>query len=116
MGFCRPILVGLIGVLLAAYVSDCDSMATPEQAMRCCNSMPCSSQGHQGQDCCKTMPSMHAPFVQPATVHAGFSLNVLAVLPASVESMGQDLSSVSATPAWHAPPLIPEPSPQPLRI
>jgi len=112
----RPILVALIGLLLAAYALDCDSMMTPEQAMQCCNSMPCSSQDHHGQDCCKTMPSMHAPFMQPSTVHAGFSLNVLAVLPALTEATYLTSSSVSATLAWHDPPLIPAPSPQPLRI
>jgi hypothetical protein len=45
-------------------------MTTPDEAMQCCNSMPCSPHGHQGQDCCTTMPSMHAPFVKSASVHS----------------------------------------------
>jgi hypothetical protein len=57
-------------------------MTTPDEAMQCCNSMPCSPHGHQGQDCCTTMPSMHAPFVKSASVHSvkplGFQLAVLA--------------------------------------
>jgi len=32
----RPILVALIAVVLAAYASDCLAMASPEQAMLCC--------------------------------------------------------------------------------
>src|SRR5215472_11662951 len=117
MRFAKPTLVAVIAVLLAAYAFDCDSMMTPEQTMDCCNSMPCSSQGHHGQDCCKTMPSMHAPFVQPTTVHAGFSFDVLAVLPAASESMDLDSSVRAVTSHWHAPPLLDSsPSPLPLKI
>jgi hypothetical protein len=44
-------------------------MTTPEQATQCCSSMPCMAQGHDGQDRCKSMPFMHAPFVRPTTIH-----------------------------------------------
>jgi hypothetical protein len=111
----RVLFVALV-VALATYVLNCAGMTTPEQAMQCCNSMPCSSQGHHGQDCCKTMPSMHAPFVQPSTAHAGFSFHVLVVLPASSESIDLAPSARSVTSDWHAPPLVHSPSPLPLRI
>src|ERR1700758_3303990 len=68
MNQARPILIAALAVALAVYAFDCGAMTTPERAMQCCNSMPCSSQGHHGQDCCKTMPAMHAPFVQPSFV------------------------------------------------
>ena len=107
----------LVALSFAAYAFDCGGMMTPEQAMQCCNSMPCSSQGHNGQDCCKTMPSMHAPFVQLTTAHAGFSIDVLAVLPAASESMDLNSSARSVTSHWHAPPLLhSSPPPLPLRI
>jgi hypothetical protein len=70
MRFSKPILVAVIAVALAAYAFDCSAMTTPDEAMQCCNSMPCSPQGHQGQDCCKTMPSMHAPFVKSSSVNS----------------------------------------------
>jgi hypothetical protein len=116
MKFAKPILVAVAAIMLAVYEFDCDSMTTPEQAMQCCASMPCSPQGHRGQDCCKAMPSMHVPFVQPLTPHAGFSFVVLAVLPDSSDSI--DLMSSARHPASdsHAPPLIYSSSPVPLRI
>jgi thiol-disulfide isomerase/thioredoxin len=67
MNLAKPILVALLAVALAVYAFDCGAMTMPEQAMQCCNFMPCSSQGHRGQDCCKTMPAMHAPFVPIVT-------------------------------------------------
>ena len=55
----RTLVVALIAAL-AAYALDCVGMTTPEQAMQCCNSMRCPSHDHHGQDCCKTMPTMHS--------------------------------------------------------
>jgi len=55
--------------------SSAGAATTPEQAMQCCNSMPCSSHGHEhSQDCCKTTQAMHRPFVQPSSVHCVFIL------------------------------------------
>src|SRR5579863_5097793 len=83
----RLVLIAVFGVALAAYAIDCGAI-TPEQATECCNSMPCSSQGHHGEDCCKTMPAMHAPFVQPSFVHGvPNSAVVVAVLATSHESL-----------------------------
>src|SRR5437870_12513128 len=82
MGLLRPILPALLAVALSAYGFDCSAMTTPEQAMQCCNSMHCSSPAHHGQDCCKRMPSVRSPFVQPSSVHGmSFSPAVLAVMP-----------------------------------
>jgi len=82
MRFSKAILVLFIAVAVMVYAFDCSAMTTPDEAMQCCNSMPCSPHGHQGQDCCTTMPSMHAPFVKSASVHSvkplGFQLAVLA--------------------------------------
>src|SRR5215469_3946562 len=117
MRFGKPILVAAIGVLLVAYAFDCAEMTTPEQAMQCCNSMPCSPQEHhEGQDCCKTMQSTQFPFVQPPTTNAGFSLDMLAVLPASQDSIDLRSSARSIRADWHAPPPLFSRSPQQLRI
>src|SRR4029077_9961734 len=73
-------------VALAAYSFDCGAALTPEQAMKCCDSMPCS-QGEHGQDCCNTMPSAHSSFVQPTSVtHGSFCPFFFAVPQASIGS------------------------------
>ena len=70
----RQILVALVAFALAGYVVDCAPMASSDEAMQCCETMPCSSQSAEhSQNCCETMPSMHAPFVQAAATH-GLSL------------------------------------------
>src|SRR5213076_739767 len=72
---------------LAAYVLDCSGTTTPAEAMKCCQSIPCSSSGHS-QECCETMPQMHAPFVQPSSAHAPSStLDLIAVLPVCESSL-----------------------------
>ena len=117
MRFAKVILFPVVAVLLAAYAFDCDAMATPEQAMQCCNSMPCSSHGHHAQDCCKTMPAMHAPFVQPNSASGvSFAKIVFAVLAKSNESLGPDSSFRFTAAQSHAPPIFPSAHPLPLRI
>jgi len=105
MRFARQIVMAVLGVALAAYAFDCSGMTTPEQAMQCCNSMPCSSQSDHGQDCCKTMPAMHAPFVQPSSTSSiaspAVQLSVLAVIPRIIRL---DSSRVRISPNDHAPP------------
>jgi hypothetical protein len=57
----KPILLALLVVALPAYAFDCGASTNPERAMQCCNSMRCSSQGHEhSQDCCKTVPTVRA--------------------------------------------------------
>ena len=115
--FARSVLVAVLGLALAAYAFDCGGTTTPEQAMQCCNSMPCSSHGHHGQDCCKTMPAMHAPFVQPSSAHRGaYSPLVLAVLPAPGESQSLRSADRLIATHCHAPPILSRPAPLPLRI
>jgi len=107
----------LLTVSLTAYAFDCGPTTTPEQAMLCCDSMQCSSHGHHGQDCCKTMPTMHAPFVQTASVHsASFTSPVLGVLssPDAPDTMDSSVGVIAAH--CHAPPILSVPTRLPLRI
>jgi hypothetical protein len=112
------ILIAAVVIALAVYAFDCGATTTPEQAMQCCDSMPCSSQGHHdGQDCCKTMPSMHAPFVQPSPLNGAFTSSVvLAVLPGFVESQFSGSSAGVIAAHCHAPPIFYAPAAIPLRI
>jgi hypothetical protein len=118
MRLARPILTAVVVVALAGYGLDCSAMSTPEEAMQCCDSMPCPSQGpDHSQDCCKTMPSIQAPFVQPhSAAGALFTLVALALLPDVMASQDVDSSArVLFTALSHAPP-IPQATPAPLRI
>jgi hypothetical protein len=113
----KAILLAVLAVALAAYAFDCDAATTPEQAMQCCNSMSCSPHGHHAQDCCKTMPSMHTPFVQPSSVNGvATSPLVFAVLSATAESEAVDSSNRVIAAHCHAPPIHYAPTPLPLRI
>lgn len=116
MRFARPILLAVVTILLAAYAFDCDAMSTPEEAMQCCGSMPCSSQGHQGQDCCKTMPTMHAPFVKPSSVRQVSLSLVVAMLPTVNPSLSATSGERMTTPISHASPILSPPTLSPLRI
>src|SRR5713226_5380622 len=118
MRFTKPMLLAVVAIALAVYAFDCLAMSTPEQAMQCCNSMPCSSHGHQhSQECCKTMPSMHAPFVQPASAHGpSFTPVFVAVLPGFNASQAIDSPSKVLTAHCHAPPIPQAAPPSPLRI
>ncbi len=113
----RPLMVAALLVALAAYALDCGAMTTPEQAMQCCSSMPCAPQGHNGSDCCKSMPSMHAPFVQLAYVHSrSHGLAAIATLAASDAAVPALSESERFSTSSHAPPLISPPPFLPLRI
>jgi hypothetical protein len=118
MRFAKTTLLALVVIAFATYAFDCSAMSTPDAAMQCCNTMPCSSHGHDhGQECCKTMPSMHAPFVQPASAHAlSFSPVFVAVLPALSASQVLDSPSNVLTAQCHAPPIPQAAAPSPLRI
>ena len=116
MGLVKPILLAVLAIVLAAYAFDCEAAMTPEQATQCCDSMACSSHGHHAEDCCKTMPSMRAPFVQPPAAHASISYLVFAVLPANGKSHALDSSNRVIAAHCHAPPSLYAPAPLPLRI
>jgi hypothetical protein len=117
MRIAKPMLMLVLAAALAAYAFDCSAMATPEQAMQCCNSMPCSSHGHHSQDCCKTMQMAHAPFVQtPSVQGSSFTPVVLAILAPSDESNVLNFSSRGVAVHCHAPPVFNALTPPPLRI
>ena len=117
MRLAKPIFLAVLAVSLAAYAFDCGAATTPEQAMQCCNSMSCSSHGHHAQDCCKTVPSMHAPFVQPASARGvSNSPLVFALLPATGKSHAVDASNRVIAAHCHAPPIRYAPAPLPLRV
>ena len=113
----KPLVMVALLVALAAYALDCGAMTTPEQAMQCCGSMPCAPQGRVGQDCCKSMPSMHVPFVQPSSVHkATHPLAAVATLAVS-GAANPALSEIGAfSTSSHPPPLISPSAFSPLRI
>jgi hypothetical protein len=106
MRFATQLVMAVLGVALAAYALDCSGMTTPEQAMQCCDSMACSSQSNHGQDCCKTMPAMHAPFVQPSSTSSAASLTSVQVTALAVapQNIRLDSSRVRVAPNDHAPP------------
>jgi hypothetical protein len=118
MHFAKPILLAVMAIAFATYAFDCLAMSTPDAAMQCCDTMHCSSHGHQhSQECCKTMPSMHAPFVQPASAHAlSFSPVFVAVLPGFNASQVIGAPSKVLTAHCHAPPIPQAAPPSPLRI
>jgi len=115
-------LVGLIAIALAAYAFDCLGMATPEQAMQCCRSMPCSSHHHnhrhRSQDCCKTMPSAHAALGKASSVQGiSFFPMVLGVLREPNEYDSAECPLRLIVKHCHAPPMDRFTSPiLPLRI
>jgi hypothetical protein len=114
----RPIFAALLVAALAAYTSDCSAMSTSDEAMQCCNSMSCPSHGHENsQDCCKTMPSLHAPFVQPCSMHGvSLSLAVFAALPGVTASQGLSSAANIFAVHCHPPPTPKAAEPTPLRI
>jgi hypothetical protein len=117
MRFGKTILLSALVVALAAYAFDCDAMSTPEQAMNCCHSMPCASHGHHGQECCKSMSELHAPFVvPPAGQEIPFRPPAFVVLPVSVQHGGMGFSNLLIDADFHAPPIFSPPIQPPLRI
>src|SRR3989442_9700272 len=116
MRFVRPIFLAVLALALMAYAFDCGTTPLAD-AMQCCNSMPCSSHGHHGQDCCKTMPTVRAPFVQPSSVHGvSYSPLVLAVLPATGKSLALGSTDGAIAAHCHAPPIHYTPAALPLCI
>jgi hypothetical protein len=115
MRFTKTFLLAVLALGLASYAVDCSVIQSPEAAMHCCGSMPCPH-GHGPQKCCNNMPSMHVPFVQPASLHnVQFSFSVAAALPANADSRNLDRSTLIATVYCHAPPILPA-TLSPLRI
>jgi len=114
----KAILMVVVVLALAAYGFDCPVTSTSDEAMECCDTMACSSHGHQhSEDCCKTMPSAHSPFVQPSSLHtAHVSFAIFAFLPV-VNPQGVDFSTQNVLAAYsHAPPILQSTVNAPLRI
>lgn len=63
----RALLVTAIVAALAGYAIDCSTIVSPDQAMQCCKTMPCTPHS-SGKNCCDTTPSTHPPFVQAASL------------------------------------------------
>jgi hypothetical protein len=104
MRFARPILIAVLGFAFAAYGFDCSPIMSPDQAMECCDSMNCSH-GMHGEDCCQTGTSVHAPFVQPASMHSvAFTPLALVVQPASMHSSSSDHREGGVALRFHDPP------------
>jgi len=117
MRFGKSILFLALAAVPASYAVDCSAMNTREQAMHCCGSMPCPPHHGNSEDCCKTMPSMHAPFVQSAAGPAVSAVHlVLGILPAQYSISNTDFSAEHVTANSHAPPAASSPSILPLRI
>jgi len=117
MRFAGRVIVSVLTVALAGYALDCVGMTTPEQAMLCCNSMRCPSHGHHGQECCKSMPSVHAALGQPSSMQGvSFSPITLGTVQAFHESETCASSCRVIAEEAHAPPSLDSPAPLPLRV
>jgi hypothetical protein len=118
MRLIKTILLPVMVIAFATYTVDCLAMSTPDAAMHCCETMHCSSHGHeQSQECCKTMPSMQAPFIQPSSAPGlSFSPVFVAVLPDFNASQVFDSPASVLTAQCHAPPIPQSATPSPLRI
>jgi len=112
-----PTLLAVVAVIFAGGGSDCLTMATPEQAMQCCKSMPCPRHGHHGTDCCKAMSTGQTPFVQSGSAHETFLTFVaLGPPPVSSEFRALDSSTSPVAEQCHAPPVAYTSASLPLRI
>jgi hypothetical protein len=117
MAFGKIILTFLLAFSLGAYVTDCFAMAAPDEAMKCCDSMPCAPHSHdRPQHCCETMPSTHAALVQPSASGFSFSLIFIALvtLDSGARSFGSSIATFAAH--CHAPPVPHNINISPLRI
>ena len=116
MRLARATLVALLGTGIAAYVVDCSGMTTPAEAMKCCQSMPCSSSGHS-QKCCEAMPQVHAPFVQPPSAQGlSFTRDLIAVVSIFQEPVRSCSAAWQLASNCHAPPGSSPPTSIPIRI
>src|SRR5262249_36976202 len=119
MRLVRAIFAVALVASLAAYSLDCFAASTPDDAMQCCDNMPCPQHSRDAsQDCCQNMSSLQAPFIQSHVVDiAGHAPVVLAVLPVSDASQALAFSAnIFLGEQSHAPPLAPIASISPLRV
>src|SRR5438309_1064779 len=118
MKFARSTLMVVIAMALACYGFDCPVTSASGEEMQCCDTMACSSPGHQqSDDCCKTMPSTHSPFVKTySSQNTHVAVVLFAVLPV-LNGHRVDFSTQSVLTAHaNAPPVSAAPTQAPLRI
>jgi hypothetical protein len=119
MRVARPIFLMSLVAALTVYTFDCFRASTPDEAMECCDRMPCPEHSHDGsQDCCQTMQSLHVPFMQPHSVdHTSHALMFHAMLPGTDAFKSLDSSAhIPLIANSHAPPAVPTSAATPLRI
>src|ERR1700737_354950 len=118
MRLVKAFWVGAVVFALVAYVVDCSAMATPDEAMQCCDTMPCSSHSHgQAQDCCKAMSSTHVPFVRPSSSQDTPHVPLVFAILSSLDKVSALVSSADLIQQEsHAPPILLSPASLPLRI
>lgn len=117
MDVVKRILLMVAIFALATYGLDCLAMTTPEQAMQCCNSMPCSPSGHDSQDCCKTLPSVNASFLQSPHTSISPIVHVVGVALAGLTNKPALFGEPVGVPALsHGPPIRYSPASLPIRI
>jgi hypothetical protein len=104
MRFAKAFVMVVFAVVLETYVVDCVAMDTPEQAMQCCDTMPCSHGHDQADDCCKSMFAMHAPFMQPSAHTFSISLVFVAVTPVLSQAHSLEFALGVIAAHSHAPP------------
>jgi len=109
MRLAKWVLSSVLTAALAAYGLDCVGMATPEQAMPCCNTMRCHThhrRSHHGsQDCCSTTPQMRAALGQPSSIQGiSFSPVALGVVLAFSDFQIVEFSSAIISGHSHDPP------------
>ena len=117
MRLSRPALPAILAVALVAYAFDCAAVMTSEQAMQCCKSMRCSSHGHHGEECYRTMPAARAVPGLPLSVQGiSFSPVLLGMVAAFDPSEVLEISARLIAAHSHAPPTFSFPPALPLRI
>src|SRR5262249_6154091 len=116
MPFARTILPAWLAVAVLAYGFDCNPAATAEQAMHCCKSMQCMRHHHQGQECCKTMPTTRVDVGQPTSANISLVPVVFGVVQAADISVATSSSASMIAEHSHDPPLLSPTNRSPLRI
>lgn len=117
MSRAKLLLTVILVLTIGAYVMDCAEMMTLDDAMQCCDTMPCAPQQHgDAHDCCKTMSSTHTVFVQPSVRRASFSPVFVALVPFDRQTGALEFSFPVTSAHSHAPPISHASIFSPLRI
>jgi hypothetical protein len=116
MEFARAIFAVLLIAALVAYGLDCSPTATAEQAMQCCKSMQCMRHHHQGQDCCKTMPTARRVIGQPSFTNVSVAPVALGMAQQFDVSVAINFSDAMIAEHSHGSPISGSLTLSPLRI